>query len=278
VFAHEALGQIGLTGRDGLDDTEVLLEPHGGPPGQQGDAELVADTAEAQPVEHVGGGALPRHLADPQVHVLADLAVGHDVAALHRGLQGGAQLAQLLTLGRGGPGRRPAGAQSFEHRADFGDLDRLFLGDRAHPRAAVGLPHREPLVVQQHERLTHRAPGRRKPLRQLAFDESLPGVELADEDRLADRVGHGGGVLQPFSLAWRRRHVVVLPARKLAPLRQPIASSGIANDSIVNLGSSRYLQRERVVAGNRLWPVVPDRHRRVQHRAHPRRGCARRPL
>ena len=189
-------GQMGADGEvgvvrpaigDGLEDGQVLGQRDLGAAGAERELELVPHELAVQPVEQADGDVLGGDRADPAVQFPVELGVPERVAVGDRALEVLPELAQLRGLGVGDALGRLDGAERLERHPALGDRHRLFRGDDANPRAAVGDPLDEPLGGEIEQRRAQRLPGDPERAREVLLDEPSAGGEIPAEDRLPDR-------------------------------------------------------------------------------------------
>ena len=109
------------------------------------------------------------------------------VAVGDRALEVLPELAQLRGLGVGDALGRLDRAERLQRHPALGDRHRLFGGDDADPRAAVGDPLDQPLGGEIEQRRPQRLPGDPERAREVLLDQPPAGGEIPAEDRLPDR-------------------------------------------------------------------------------------------
>ena len=172
---------------DGLEDGQVLGQRDLGAARAERELELVPDELAVQPVEQADGDMLGGDRADPAVQFPVELGVPERVAVGDRALEVLPELAQLRGLGVGDALGRLDCAERLERHPALGDRHRLFRGDDANPRAAVGDPLDEPLGGEIEQRRAERLPGDPERAREVLLDKPSAGGEIPAEDRLPDR-------------------------------------------------------------------------------------------
>jgi hypothetical protein len=192
VGADGEVGVVGAPVGDGLEDGQVLGQRDLGAAGAEREPELVPDELGVQPVEQADRDVLGGDHADPAVQFPVELGVAQRVAVGDRALEVLAELAELRRVGVGDAQRRLDRAERLQGHPALGDRHRLFGGDDADPRAAVGDALDQPVRREIEQRRAHRLPGDPQRTREVLLDKPSPGGEVAAEDRLPDR-GEGTG-------------------------------------------------------------------------------------
>jgi hypothetical protein len=192
VSADGEVGVVRPPVGDGFEDGQMLGQRDLGAAGAERELELVPDELAVQPVEQADRDVLLGDHADPAVQFPVELRVPERVAVGDRALEILPELAELGRVGVGDAQRRLDRAERLQGHPALGDRHRLFGGDDADPRAAVGDPLDQPVRREIEQRRAQRLPGDPERARQVLLDEPPPGGEIAAEDRLPDG-GEGAG-------------------------------------------------------------------------------------
>jgi hypothetical protein len=184
----------------------VLGQRLGGPPGHEGQAELVVGGAVAQVGHEVVGDTVAGDAPQGAVQAAVELRVAELVVLLDGLDHLREQCTELVPVGVGGPLGREPGDESLQHAAGLADLDGLGHADAAHGGAPVRLALHEALGVELDERGADRGPPHPVPVGELQLDQTLAGREGTTEDVVPQPVGHRQcGLHGPASLSAERR-------------------------------------------------------------------------
>jgi hypothetical protein len=192
VSADGEVGVVRPPVGDGFEDGQMLGQRDLGAAGAERELELVPDELPVQPVEQGDRDVLLGDHADPAVQFPVELRVAERVAVGDRALEVLPELAELGRVGVGDAQRRLDRAERLQGHPALGDRHRLFGGDDADPRAAVGDALDQPVRREIEQRRAQRLPGDSERAGQVLLDQPPPGGEIAVEDRLPDG-GEGAG-------------------------------------------------------------------------------------
>jgi hypothetical protein len=192
VSADGEVGVVRPPVGDGFEDGQMLGQRDLGAAGAERELELVPDELAVQPVEQGDRDVLLGDHADPAVQFPVELGVAERVAVGDRAREILPELAELGRVGVGDAQRGLDRAERLQSHPALGDRHRLFGGDDADPRAAVGEALDQPVRREIEQRRAQRLPGDPERACQVLLDQPAPGGEIAAEDRLPDG-GEGAG-------------------------------------------------------------------------------------
>jgi hypothetical protein len=196
VLPHRRLAGVRIAGRQRLDDGFVLAQRACPPPRPQDRPVLKADALGLEIGEQPAGRPVVGDRPDPLMKLGVELRVPHRIALRQPLAHPDDRAAKIPEISGGNPLGGVANDQLFEDNPDLLDLERLAIGDEAHPGSPVQLAADQSFLIEPDERSTDRGPAGVEPEREVSFHQPLVRMKAAADDRIPKApVGVGAAVL-----------------------------------------------------------------------------------